>query len=274
MKQTDRFAGKTAYITGGSSGIGLAVARAMAMAGARVMLLARREERLQQAAEEIRTATGQQVLWRSLDVTDPVAATAVIDDAAADDLGPPDILFNSAGRALPNYFENISAQQFDQTLRLNLCGTRHLISAALPHMRSGGYIVNVSSVAGLIGVFGYTDYSASKFAIIGFSEALRAELKPRGIFVSVLCPPDTDTPGLAAENQTKPAETKAISANARTISAETVARSLIRGMIKKRFLIIPGFDARLSVLAKRLTPGLVDWIMDRTIARVHKNANL
>jgi len=274
MKQTDRFAGKTAYITGGSSGIGLAVARAMAMAGARVMLLARHEDRLQQAAEEIRTATGQQVLWRSLDVTDPVAATAVIDDAAADDLGPPDILFNSAGRALPNYFENISAQQFDQTLRLNLCGTRHLISAALPHMRSGGYIVNVSSVAGLIGVFGYTDYSASKFAIIGFSEALRAELKPRGIFVSVLCPPDTDTPGLAAENQTKPAETKAISANARTISAETVARSLIRGMIKKRFLIIPGFDARLSVLAKRLTPGLVDWIMDRTIARVHKNANL
>ena len=268
MKHSALFDGKNVYITGGSSGIGQATAGHLAAAGANVMILARNEVRLKKAVDIIRRA-GRKTAWMSVDVTDPVATTSVFARAAAD-FGPPDILINSAGQARPNYFEHITADQFEATLKLNLFGIRHAVAAALPHMRTGGHIVNVSSVAGLIGVFGYTDYSASKFAVIGFSEALRAELKPKGITVSVLCPPDTDTPGLEAENLTKPAETKAISANARTISPETVASALTRGMMKKQFLIIPGFDARLSVLAKRMVPGVVEWVMNRTIARINK----
>lgn len=269
MKGTGLFDEKNVYISGGSSGIGLAVASQAASAGANVMILARDKTRLQQAADSIQEAgmPGRKVAWRSVDITDPAATKAVISEAASG-FGPPDILVNCAGRARPNYFKNIGSDQFEATMKLNLFGTRHAVAAALPYMKDGGYIVNVSSVAGLIGVFGYTDYSASKFAVIGFSEALRAELKPEGITVSVLCPPDTDTPGLATENLTKPPETKAISANARTLSPEAVAVALIKGMEKQRFLIIPGFDARLSVLAKRLAPGLVEWVMDRTIARV------
>jgi short-subunit dehydrogenase len=274
MKKTDRFDGKHVYITGGSSGIGLAVAEQMAAAGAHVLIFARDEARLRQAVEKIQAARRherQNIAWHRLDVTDVSAVLPAFSKSIAD-FGPPDILINSAGQARPNYFEKINAEQFEATMKLNLYGTRHAIAAALPQMKPGGHIVNVSSVAGLIGVFGYTDYSASKFAVIGFSEALRAELKPKGITVSVLCPPDTDTPGLEAENITKPAETRAISANARTIPAETVARALLEGMAKKRFLIIPGFDARLSVLVKRLAPGLVEWIMNRTIARVNKSS--
>jgi short-subunit dehydrogenase len=270
MNHSAFFDGKNVFITGGSSGIGLAAAAQMAAAGANILLLARNKDRLKEAADQIRKA-GRKTAWQSVDVTDPVATAAVFAKAVAD-FGPPDILINSAGQARPNYFEHISAEQFESTLKLNLFGTRHTVAAALPHMRTGGYIVNVSSVAGLIGVFGYTDYSASKFAVIGFSEALRAELKPKGITVSVLCPPDTDTPGLEAENLTKPAETKAISANARTVPPETVAAALMRGMMTKQFLIIPGFDARLSVLAKRLVPGLVEWVMNRTIVRINKTA--
>ena len=100
-------------------------------------------------------------------------------------------------------------------MKINLYGARNAIAALLPHMRNqGGHIVNVSSIAGLIGVFGYTDYCASKFGLIGFSEALRSELDSQGIMVSVLCPPDTDTPGLAEENLTKPPETLAVSESA------------------------------------------------------------
>lgn len=268
-KKGSRFEGRHAYITGGSSGIGLSIARDMAAAGAHVLILARNEERLKDAVGEIKKQTQerhQKVGCCPLDVTDPEAVQAAVADMAAD-FGPPDILVNSAGGARPDYFGNISADQFDATLRLNVCGTRNMTAAVLPRMpKPGGYIVNVASVAGLIGVFGYTDYCAAKFAVVGFSEALRSELMPEGITVSLLCPPDTDTPGLAAENATKPAETECIARHARILSPQRVARSLMRGMGKKQFLIIPGREARLSVLAKRLAPGLVARFMDHTIA--------
>jgi len=157
-------------------------------------------------------------------------------------------------------------------MRVNLHGCWNTVSLLAPHMKAngGGYIVNTASVAGLIGVFGYTDYCASKFALVGFSEALRSELKPHGITVSVLCPPDTDTPGFAIENQTKPPETKAVSAPAKIMTPEMVADALIRGMARRPLLIIPGIESRVAVLAKRLLPGVVEWAMDRSIRKVQQ----
>ena len=115
--------------------------------------------------------------------------------------GAPDILINNVGRALPRYFEDVTFEQFDETMKTNLYGAWNTISVLVPHMKAGGgTIVNVSSMAGFIGVFGYTDYCASKFAVVGLSEALRQELRRYGITVAVLCPPDTDTPGLANED--------------------------------------------------------------------------
>src|SRR5262249_37417443 len=114
----------------------------------------------------------------------------------------------------------------------------------------------------------YTDYCASKFALVGFSEALRSELKPHGLTVSVLCPPDTDTPGFATENLTKPEETRAISAGAKILGPDAIAQALLRGMERGTFLTIPGRDGRLGVLAQRLVPGVVRWAMDRTVAQV------
>lgn len=89
-------------------------------------------------------------------------------------------------------------------MKVHIYGVWNSISTLLPHMRQrGGYIVNVSSVLGFMGVFGYSDYCPSKFAILGLSEVLKSELKRYGIGISVLCPPDTDTPGFQVENQTK-----------------------------------------------------------------------
>lgn len=268
--RASEFDGKTAYVVGGSMGIGLATATLLASLGAHVGIFARRREPLAEAlaAIEVQRRRVNQRCWaRQLDVRDFAQVAAVMHEAVAE-FGPPDVLINCAGRAYPDYFEKISPEQFADTMQVNLGGCWNTVSALVPHMTArGGYIVNTSSLAGLIGIFGYTDYCASKFAVIGFSEALRSELAPRGFTVSVLCPPDTHTPGFETENRTKPPETHAISAGAKVMTPDAVARALIAGMAKKRFLIIPGADGRLAALAQRLAPGVVRRLNDRQVRR-------
>ncbi|MEW6264570.1 MAG: SDR family oxidoreductase [Thermodesulfobacteriota bacterium] len=270
------FQGRTAYITGGSSGIGLAAAELLANEGAHVLIMARNEDRLRQSLAQVKgsaRSSDQRFGFKSLDVSVREQVERAAAEAAAE-FGPPDLLINCAGRAIPRRFEDIGLDQFDRTMKINLYGIWHLVSALLPVMKTKGrgHIVNVSSVAGLIGVFGYTDYCASKFAIIGFSEALRAEVKPYGLGVSVLCPPDTDTPGLIEENKTKPEETKAISGAVKLMSAQDVARAMLSGVKKDKFLILPSLDARLSNLVKRLLPGVLNWYMDLQVRRVQKSS--
>ena len=165
----------------------------------------------------------------------------------------------------------IPAEQFDATMKINLYGCRNTIAPLIPYMKiKGGLIVNTSSMVGLIGVYGYTDYAASKFALIGYSEVLRSKLKPHNIQVNVLCPPDTDTPGFATENLTKPAATHAISASANLLTPQQVADIFFKEIVKDKFLIVPGLNGKFSVLMKRLFPGLVEFVMDRTIQRTVK----
>lgn len=274
MRPAD-FVNRRVYVAGGSLGIGLAIATRVAALGAHVILFARRQEPLDLARDVVaatrRDAT-QQVETRLLDVADHRQVREVMARAVVE-FGVPDVLVNCAGLARPGRFEEITYEQFDETLRVNLYGCWNTIQALMPSMKArGGYIVNTSSLVGLLGIFGYTDYAASKFALIGFSEALRSELKPYGITVSVLCPPDTDTPGFATENLTKPEETRAISGTTKLLQPDAVADALIRGMARQSFLIIPGVPGRFSVLAKRLFPGLVERIIDRTVRRAGRGA--
>jgi NAD(P)-dependent dehydrogenase (short-subunit alcohol dehydrogenase family) len=265
------YLGKAVYVVGGSMGIGLAAARQFAARGAHVLTFARRLEPLQEAVLEIernRRDDSQRVELRVLDVCEADSVSTVMNESVSS-FGPPDVLFNCAGAAWPGYFEEISQEQLSHTMRLNLHGSWSTVQALLPHMKQrGGTIVNTSSLAGIIGVFGYTDYCAAKFAVIGFSEALRSELKRYGIRVFVLCPSDTDTPGLAAEGRSKLPETAAVAAVARLMTADAVANELLRGMERRRLLIVPGIDGRFVALAKRLLPGLVEWVADRAIARL------
>ncbi|MFZ5564233.1 MAG: SDR family oxidoreductase [Thermodesulfobacteriota bacterium] len=267
------FSGKRIYIFGGSSGIGLAAARQLAGMGAHLVLFARDKRKLEKALGEVRKAgkdPAQPAGVFSMDVSDREQVFKAVAEAATS-FGPPDVLINCAGRAIPRCFADISENQLQETLAINLCGTWHAIAASLPYMKErGGHIVNVSSIAGFLGVYGYSDYAASKFAVMGLSEVLRSEFKPMGIGVSVLCPPDTDTPALAAEAVTKPEETKAISTGARVLSADVVARAMIDGIQKNRAVIIPGADGRLIWLAKRLFPGLVAYFMDRTVKKTQR----
>jgi 3-dehydrosphinganine reductase len=267
------FANKTAYVVGGSSGIGLAACRELVKRGARVVIFARDRERLSSALEDLSRISGGAGARAAMIPLDVCSWPEVLKcmEMAVKEHGAPDILINSAGIAQPGYFGDLSIECFQEAMAVNLMGTVHTVKALVPFMKNrGGIIVNISSVAGLVGVFGYTAYSASKFGVIGFSEALRSELKPLGIKVQVLCPPDTDTPCLERENLTKPEETKRISGSAKVMSADEVARELIKGMGTNRFLIVPGLESKLVVLAKRLFPGLVEWFMDVQIRDVKR----
>lgn len=263
-----RYVNKTIFLVGGSAGIGLAIAENMIRQGASVVLFARNESRLKDAVlqlSDVLHRADQIVDFEVLDAANHEHADAVM-QASVLRYGAPDGLINCAGRAIPDYVDNINADQFDETLKINLYSCRNTVHALLPYMKKkGGFIVNTASMAGVIGVYGYTDYSASKFAVIGYSEALRSELKAFNIQVSVLCPPDTDTPGFHNENITKPDETHAISAGASLLTAGQVANIFMKELPKQRFLIVPGRMAKFSVLMKRWLPNLVEWVMDRDV---------
>lgn len=267
------YAGKTVYLMGGSSGIGLSAGCCLAGSGSHVFLFARSEARLKAALEKVeaqRVSPDQRFAFRSLDVADHAAVQAVTAEAVRS-FGGPDILINSAGRAIPRRFEEIPYGQFDETMKINLYGVWNCIYALMPHMKAkGGIIVNVSSLVGFMGVFGYADYCASKFAIIGLSQVLRQELRPYGIRVCVLCPPDTDTPGFATENLTKPPETRAISSGARVMSSDDVAKALLRGMERRRFLIIPGAEGKMAYFVQRYAPFVLERIMQSAIRKVRE----
>nr|VFJ74829.1 MAG: 3-dehydrosphinganine reductase [Candidatus Kentron sp. FW] len=258
MKQNDI---GHAIISGGSSGIGLAIARELARVGWDLSLIARTPSRLdeaQQELERLRAGDNQHVYTIGADVSDEKQAIDAIDTAMGR-LGAPDLLITSAGMAHPGYFHELPLDIFRETMAVNYFGTLYLIKAALPTMRARktGRIVMISSGAAFIGLFGYTAYGPSKFALRGLAESLRAELKPDGIGVSIVYPPDTDTPQLAAENLIKPAETSAISGKAKTWRADDVAAVVLKGIRKDRFSITPGWEMTLLAVLHSLSGPLL-----------------
>lgn len=267
------FENKNVFIPGGSSGIGLSTAKLLASEGSNILIFARTEKRLQEAVEKIescRKNAAQKIAYMRLDVSDSASVKRTI-KTAVEKFGVPDLVINCVGRAYPHYFEDITFEQFDETMHVNMYGVWNVCAELVPLMKEkGGTIVNISSLAGLMGVFGYTDYSASKFAIIGFSEALRSEMKQHNIDILVLCPPDTDTPGFRTENITKPEETKAVSGTARVKTADEVAKALVKGIRKNKPLIILGAGGKFSYAVKRLFPWAVEMVMDRDIRKAKK----
>jgi 3-dehydrosphinganine reductase len=263
--------GAKAIVTGGSSGIGLATAELLASRGADVGLIARDQGRLEKAAETVTRArrSEKQRVWASAcDVADFEAVWETFDRFERE-VGPCDLLVNSAGIFLPAYFETMPMEWFSEHLDIDVLGVIYTCRAVVPRMsaRGRGHIVNVASMAGFMGIFGYTAYSAAKYAVMGFSESLRSEMRPLGIGVTVVCPPDVDTPGLATERSLRPPETDRVAGNVTAIQPSAVASELVRGVERNKYLVIPGFTGKLYHFLKRLWPGLFYIVTDRDVRK-------
>lgn len=228
-----------AIITGGSSGIGLATALRLAERGHPIALLARRDAPLHAAARRIHAQNpGLPVHVERADVTDAAALQAAI-RRCVDALGPPGIVVCSAGITAPGRFADLPPETHLDVMNVNYFGCLNTIRAALPHLLPKSRIGLISSAAGIAGLYGYSAYAPSKFALRGLAEVLRVELAATGIGVTLCMPPDTDTPQLAAEIPLRPAVTSRIAALGGVLSADQVAKALIRGMAANQFLVLP-----------------------------------
>jgi short-subunit dehydrogenase len=254
--------GKVALVTGASSGIGAATAKALAREGTRVALLARREDRLEEVADEIRRMPGHAMVCPA-DVTDREAVKAAVERV----LGQwkrIDLLVNNAGRGIAAPLEATTPEDLRALLEVNLVSVLTLTQAVLPGMlkHASGHIINVSSVAGRRGLPLRSAYNATKFALVGLSESLRQELQGTGVHVSIVYPIFTETEFHAVE--LKKAEPKRYGP---VQTAEQVARAIVGCARSPRPEVYPYPPARILAALNALAPGLVDRLMARLMRR-------
>jgi 3-dehydrosphinganine reductase len=227
------------------------------------------------AAQAILARESARVLTRSADVADAEAVEDAVRRAVGT-FGAPELVVACAGIVVPGRLEHQPLEAFHRTVAVNYLGSLHLVRAALPAMRARGRgrLVLVASGAALIGLYGYTSYAPSKFAVRGLAEALRSELVPEGVAVSVVYPPDTDTPGYREEVRLRPEVTRRLAATGGLMTADAVAAAILRGIARGRFVVAPGPSmAALHRLHGLVGPLLHRFWFDLLIRRLHRPAS-
>lgn len=243
-------------ITGGSSGIGYALAERLVRRGGRVSLIARDTARLQRARDDLLALGAAQntVLVVAADVMDPRRLDQAVTECE-DVAGEAGALIASAGIVCPKFFHEQPVEDFDRQILTNLLGVANSVRAvyALMRLRGRGRIMIVSSGAAFVGIPGYAAYCASKAALRAFASSLRLEAKPAGIQVSICFPPDTDTPQLQAELPLRPEAARLFMGGSKPWPADKVAERILAGMEAGKDEV--NFGLLLTVLA-RTSPAL------------------
>jgi NAD(P)-dependent dehydrogenase (short-subunit alcohol dehydrogenase family) len=258
------FAGKQAIVTGAGSGIGAALCRALAAAGAEVVCTD-----IDDAAAAA-TARSLGARWAPLDVTDAAAVQEAVDDVVAR-AGRLDLMFNNAGISWGGETELLTLDQWNAIIDINIRGVVHGVAAAYPQMlRQGhGHIVNTASMAGLTAAGLVTSYVMTKHAVVGLSLALRSEAVSRGVGVLAVCPGAVETPildkgaigGFVGRNYYL--GTKGMST---AYDADRLAQDTLRAVTRNRAILVRPRQARGAWLFARLAPGLMQRMATRFVA--------
>jgi short-subunit dehydrogenase len=268
MGQRRSIAGSRLLITGASQGIGRALALAAAQRGAKVLAAARSEQLLQELAAEAETAGGILVAVPA-DITVPADRQRLV-EAARQHFGGLDVLINNAGIGATGHFAECGPERMRAIMEVNFFALTETTRVCLPLLRQGNRpaIVNISSIAGKRGIPARSEYSASKFAVQGFSEALRAEMSRFGIDVLVICP------GLTQTNFSKnmlEQKARLQMDHMRGMTAEEVARATLRAIERGKNEICLSLQGRLIVWVSRFFPRLADRIAARRVRALFRD---
>ena len=258
-------------ITGASSGIGEATARLFAQKGYRVVLAARRMDRLQSLAEEIRSAGGQ-ALPVETDVTQLDQLENLV-SAAIQEYGLIDVLLNNAGFGRMNWLEQMDPEQdIESQLRVNLHGVIHTTRLVLPYMlaHQQGHIINMASIASWIATPTYSIYAATKFGLKGFTEGLRREVGAMGIRVTGIYPGGVATE--FSEHTGRKPGTRVTTPKAIRLSSEDVARTVWKVVQRPRRTVVIPRVMLPAIWLNILFPGFLDWVISRAFTRTQREA--
>ncbi|HOO56181.1 MAG TPA: SDR family NAD(P)-dependent oxidoreductase [bacterium] len=255
--------GKTVVITGGGSGIGREVAMLMGKRGAFVVVCDINESAASETAALVCGAGGSASAC-VLNVTDAEAFRALADEVMAEH-GHIDYLFNNAGIGIGGDARDFTVSDWRKVLDVNLNGVVHGVAAVYPHMaeRGAGHIINTSSLDGLVPFPGHGSYTASKYAVVGLSHALRIEAAPLGVRVSVVCPGRVKTPifdNTPMVNYDRKKVMRIVNA-APAISPDACAKIILRGVDRNQGVILTSDYVRLMWLLERTAPELLHGIM-------------
>jgi NADP-dependent 3-hydroxy acid dehydrogenase YdfG len=266
--------GKAVIVTGASSGIGEATARLFGRQGARVALAARRVERLQAVAEDI-AAAGGEALVVAADLSRLADIQALI-DRTLERFGRIDVLVNNAGFGRLNFLDRLDpAQDIAPQYAVNVLGYVYATRLALPAMmrQKSGHVINVASMAGKVATPTYTIYASCKFAIDGFSQALRREAAPWGVRVSVVYPTGVATE--FSQHAGIQRKTKFRTPRALLLTGDDVARAVVRLAAggRSREVLMPGINF-FAKHVNQLFPWLVDWAAIRNFTVPEREAEL
>tara|TARA_R110000868_G_scaffold133665_4_gene345392 strand:+ start:1090 stop:1881 length:792 start_codon:yes stop_codon:yes gene_type:complete len=254
-----------ALITGASSGIGLALAEALAQRGRNLILVARQRDALESIASELTQRFAVEVLFRTCDLSKPLRVSGLLHELEESGLHI-DLLVNNAGIGTCGVYVAQDWACEQALIELNVLALARLCHAIGTVMagQGSGQILNVASLAGFQPGPGMSSYYASKAYVLHFSEGLREELKPYGVKVSVLCPGPTRSAFFRTANM----DVAALQGSKLMMSAEEVALITVRALEKNRAIIIPGWRNRLLALSPRLAPR---WLVRRISARLNRH---
>ncbi len=252
------FKDKAVVITGASSGIGKALAMEFAGMGAKIVMAARNEERLNEAMSEVR-GLGAEVVGLPTDVAKEEDCKNLIDKAVST-FGRIDIMINNAGISMRAIFEDTELDVIRQLMDVNFWGTVYCTKYALPHLlESKGSLVGISSIAGYKGLPGRTGYSSSKFAMHGFLETLRIENMKKGLHVLIACPGFTASNiRNTALNEKGEVQGESPRDEGKMMSAEEVARHIARAIAKRKDRLTLTFQGKLTVFLNKFFPKFMD----------------